>query len=57
MASDPRELLDSLPELVLVVDEDGIVRDGNATVTAVAVSVCGVPVASTAPVRVLVMVT
>src|SRR5690242_13179895 len=35
MASDPRVLLDSLPELVLVVDEDGIVRDGNATVTTV----------------------
>jgi diguanylate cyclase (GGDEF)-like protein/PAS domain S-box-containing protein len=35
VASDPRVLLDSLPELVLVVDEDGIVRDGNATVTTV----------------------
>src|SRR5689334_13528110 len=35
MPSDPRELLDSVPELILVVDEEGIVRDGNATVTAV----------------------
>src|SRR5690242_8632993 len=35
MGCDPRELLDSIPELVLVVDEAGIIRAGNATVTTV----------------------
>ena len=32
-ATDARALLDSVPELVLVVDADGVIRDGNATVT------------------------
>src|SRR4029078_3986859 len=35
LVADPQELLDSVPELVLVVDEAGIIRDGNATVTTV----------------------